>query len=88
MSDKTSLLAFPCDFPIKIIGDNTSEFVNGVKTIIRQYYPETTDDRISQKDSDKGNYVSITATLHCHDKETLDALYTELTRYPGMKMVL
>jgi len=88
MTEQTTLLTFPCDFPVKIIGDHTSDFVQGIHAIIKKYYPETADSRILHKDSEKGNYVSITATVHCLDKETLDAMYVELTQYPGIKMVL
>lgn len=88
MSEKTSLMEFPCDFPIKIIGDHSREFLDGVTALVRQYYPDTDDAHIQHKVSTQGNFLSITATVHCLEQATLDALYSELSRYPGIRMVL
>lgn len=88
MSDQNTLLVFPCDFPIKIIGDHSPDFLDGIAVIVRHYYPETPETQIIHKVSEKGNFVSVTVTVHCLDKSTLDALYMELTQYPGIKMVL
>lgn len=86
--EKPAYLTFPCDFPLKIIGEESIEFVAEITETIKKHYPDTEEHRISHKLSAKGNFISITAVVHCHNKETLDALYIELTKHPKIKMVL
>lgn len=88
MTDTPTLIEFPCDFSIKIIGLTSAHFIDDVTAIVQKHYPNTDTANIVHKNSDKGNYTAITATVLAHDKPSLDALYHELTQYPGMKMVL
>lgn len=88
MSDKSSLIPFPCDFSIKIIGVLTDSYRKDIRAIIQKHYPATQDCNIISKGSKKANYLAITATVYAKDKASLDALYKELTLYPGIKMVL
>lgn len=83
-----SLLTFPCDFPIKIIGKNESSFKQEITDIIRKHYPLTSDHAITSQESHSGNYLSITATIIALDQASLDALYQDLTAHPNIKMVL
>lgn len=88
MSNTTSLMEFPCDFPLKIIGKHSNSFVQDVTSIILKHFPTTPLQNITQKPSDKGNYIALTVTLHVLDQPTLDALYQELGKLPDIKMVL
>lgn len=88
MTENSSLLTFPCDFPIKIIGLNTADFTNDIVAIVLKHFPQTPMDNIVCKDSQKGNYLAITATVRASDQVSLDKLYQELTQHPAIKMVL
>lgn len=88
MTDKTSLIEFPCHFPVKIIGKKTATFFSEITTIIKQHFPATTDDMVVARDSQQGNYLSITATVYVNDQDSLDALYREISSHPDIKMVL
>lgn len=88
MTDNSSLMKFPCDFPIKIIGKNTPDFTNDIIRIVRQHFPNTEDKSIVIKPSQQTNYVGLTATVRAFEQATLDALYQELTHHPDIKMVL
>lgn len=88
MTDKTSLIEFPCDFTLKIVGVNTPDFISSVTVVVLKHYPDTVASNISNKMSQQNNYIAITAIVHAHDKPTLDALYGDLTKLPGIKMVL
>lgn len=88
MTDTPTLIEFPCDFSIKIIGLSSENFIKDVTAIVLKHYPNTLEANIIHKDSEKGNYTAITATVLAYDKPSLDALYHDLTHYPGMKMVL
>lgn len=87
MTDK-KLIEFPCDFPIKIIGTYSATFNQDITAIILQYFPNTSLDKITSKQSEQGNYTAITATVHPHSQQELDAVYQALVQYPGIKMVL
>lgn len=88
MSDKISLLEFPCDFTIKIIGSNSENFAESIKNIIYNHFANGKKIVIANKLSKNGNYLAITATVYANNKEMLDALYMELTKHPEVKMVL
>ena len=81
-------MEFPCDFQIKVIGVNKDSFTPEITAIARKYYPKTEDAAIRQQPSGKGNYLALTLTVHAQDQKTLDALYSELTKHPDIKMVL
>ena len=87
MSDET-LLEFPCDFPIKIMGDNSAEFEATVIGIVRQHVPDLGEGAIRQNQSSKGNYLSLTITIRAESKAQLDDLYRALSACELTKMVL
>jgi uncharacterized protein len=88
MTDKSTLIEFPCDFTLKIIGVSSDDFIERITTIVRKHFPETLAINIIPKHSEKGNYTAISATVYTHDKPSLDALYSDLTQLPDIKMVL
>lgn len=88
MNTDQTLLEFPCDFTIKIIGSNNDTFFAEITSIIRKYFPDIKDADIKKNSSKENNYLAISATLHAKDKKTLDALYMELTNHPDTRMVL
>lgn len=88
MKNDQSLMKFPCDFQIKIIGTHTESFVMDIINITRKHYPDTKDESIRKNASQQNNYLAMTITLYVHDQVTLDALYIELNKHPDIKMVL
>ncbi|STX42399.1 MULTISPECIES: YbeD family protein [Legionella] len=88
MNDKKSMIEFPCDFPLKIVGKKTANFATDIIEIIHKHFPETPDKAIRHQESQHGNYLAITAVVHAQDQVTLDALYRDLTKHPDIKMVL
>ncbi len=83
-----TLLKFPCDFPIKIMGLATDEFEKTVQEICKNHYPELTENMTSFRKSADGKYLSITVIIHATSKAQLDALYTELTANKQVLMAL
>lgn len=88
MKNDQSLMTFPCDFQIKIIGSNTESFAREIASIARKHFPDIADEAIQSKPSQQSNYLAISITLHVKDQATLDGLYMELTKHPDIKMVL
>ncbi len=88
MTDSPSLMEFPCEFVIKIIGKNHAAFMTDVVNITRKHFPCTHDNSISRRPSQQSSYLAISVTVYALDQATLDALYLELTQHPDIKMVL
>lgn len=84
MTEET-LLKFPCDFPIKIVGKANAEFEEFVLGVLRKHFPVLADKAIVKRPSKDGNFLAITAMLHVENKPQLDAVYQELT---ASKLVL
>lgn len=89
MADKQEIMKFPCTFPIKIMGINNKQFIAETIAIVASFSntfnPET--DVIS-KPSEKGNYLSITATIEAQSKDQLDNIYLALNKHKLVKITL
>lgn len=88
MTDNISLMTFPCDFQIKVIGKNTATFTDDIINISRKHFPNTSDEAIRSQPSQQSNYIALGVTIHALNQTTIDALYQELTQHPDVKMVL
>ena len=78
MTDDT-LFEFPCDFPIKIMGEATDEFRSLAVGIVTRHFGTLADDAIEERPSRGGRYLGLTITVRATSKAQLDAAYTELT---------
>lgn len=85
---KTSLIEFPCLFPIKIIGDQSPLFVEEIKQIVLKHFSKFDDNDLTYKLSEKSNYLAITVRVFAEDQNMLDDFYQEVTKHPNVKMVL
>lgn len=88
MMKNNSLIEFPCNFPIKIIGVNTSEFLNEITSIIFNHFPDLDSSALTHKSSQQSNYLAITVTVIAKNQSMLDAFYIEINQHPDVKMVL
>ncbi|MCK6390307.1 MAG: DUF493 domain-containing protein [Azonexus sp.] len=87
-SYKDTLLEFPCDFPLKIMGKAHEELAQSVLTIVTRHAPDFDGATMEMRSSSGGNYLSLTCTVIATSKPQLDALYMELTAHPLVKVVL
>lgn len=87
MADET-LLAFPCDFPLKIMGETRNGFALAVLEVVRVHAPDFDGATIEMRPSSSGKYLSLTCTVRATSKAQLDALYQDLTGHPWVKVVL
>lgn len=83
-----SPLAFPCDFPIKIMGRKQPGFAQSVTAIVLKHAPDFQPASIEMRPSRQGTYLSLTCTVRAVSREQLDNLYRELCDHPGVVMVL
>ena len=86
--EKTTLIEFPCYFPIKIIGNNSTVFIEEIREITVTHFPNTTEDALTLKMSKDSNYLAITVTVYAENQDMLDAFYRAITQHPEVKMVL
>jgi hypothetical protein len=85
---KESLLEFPCDFPIKIMGKSHAEFAETIVSVVRQFDNEVDPKRIETRPSSGGNYTGLTVTVRATSQAQLDDIYRALTGHPMVKVVL
>jgi len=83
-----SLLKFPCDFPIKVMGQRQDGFAQAVLETVLRHAPDFDAAGVEMRPSAKGNYLSLTCTIRAVSREQLDALYRELSTHPLVKVVL
>ena len=83
-----SLLDFPCDFPIKVMGRKAPGFAQAMTDIVRRHAPDFDPATVEMRPSRQGRYLSITCVVRATSREQLDALYRELCDHPMVVMVL
>jgi uncharacterized protein len=83
-----SLLEFPCEFPVKMMGRETPEFHVTARALVEKHTGPIPDEAIQSALSRNGRFVSITVTIKAESKEQLDSIYRELTAHDDVLMAL
>ena len=83
-----SLIEYPLDFPLKVMGKNEPGFAGRVVEIVRRHAPDFDESTVELRRSKKSSYLSITCTIRAVSREQLDALYMELNDQVSVVMVL
>ena len=87
MNDET-LLEFPCDFPIKIMGRESAEFRVLARVLVEKHTGPLADEAISSAPSRNGAFVSVTVTVVAQSQQQLDDIYREVTSHDDILMAL
>jgi putative lipoic acid-binding regulatory protein len=87
MNDET-LLVFPTDFPVKIMGEKRDGFVHAMVELVLRHAPDFNPETVELRASSGGKYLSLTCTIHATSKAQLDALYHEISAHPWVNMAL
>ncbi|MAW33217.1 MAG: hypothetical protein CMK56_02275 [Proteobacteria bacterium] len=82
-----SLIDFPTDFPIKIIGKSQLNLQSEISKIVIRHASDFSPSTAETRSSRSGNYQSITCTIRAISKQQLDELYNDLSRSPLVLMV-
>ena len=83
-----TLLQFPTDFPIKIMGEKREGFAHAMIELVQRHAPDFKAETLEMRASSSGKYLSITCTIRATSKAQLDALYQEITAHPWVNMAL
>ncbi len=85
---RTSLLEFPCRFPIKAMGRYTDDFEEIVTAIVLTHAELWPDEPVRLAPSKEGNFVSVTAIIEAQSQQQIDSIYIELTSCNQVLMAL
>ncbi|NGP54144.1 DUF493 domain-containing protein [Thioalkalivibrio sp. XN8] len=87
MSEDT-LLEFPCDFPVKVMGREAEDFQALVLELLAPHTGPVPAERVGRRLSRDGNFVALTVMLRAESKAQLDAVYETLSAHERVLMVL
>lgn len=83
-----SLIEYPCDFPIKVFGQQHAGFAQAVLEVVTKHDPGFVAASIEMRASKTARYISLTCTVRATSRQQLDAIYQELCDHPMVVMVL
>jgi putative lipoic acid-binding regulatory protein len=85
---ETSLMEFPSDFPIKVMGRRDSDLRALTHDIVERHAGPLNEANVKTRTSADGNFVALTYTIRAQSREQLDAIYRELTACKSVLMAL
>ena len=88
MSELESIIQYPVDFPIKILGANRPGFVEAMTALVRVHAPDFDATTLSTRSSREGKYISLTVTIRAVSRVQLDSLYQALSDHPMVSAAL
>ena len=83
-----SLIQYPSQFPIKVMGVKVDGLVHAISMIAHQFDPTFNAASIELRESKGGKYLGVTITVTATSREQLDELYRTLSTHPMVKVVL
>ena len=85
---KEDIFNFPCDYPIKVFGENQSEFQKTVCNIVEMHTGKLHTNQTTIKHSSKGKYISITVRIIATSRQQLNAINKDLQSCPLVSYLL
>ncbi|MDW5376646.1 DUF493 domain-containing protein [Halomonas sp. HP20-15] len=79
---------FPCDYPIKVVGDAAPDFEATVIEVIEEHAPGIDRRTVNAVDSRNGKFRSIRVTITATGQDQLQALFASLKETGRVHMVL
>ena len=83
-----SLIEYPSQFPIKVMGLKVDGLVAAITHVAHQFDPAFDPSSIELRESKGGKYLGVTVTITATSREQLDELYRTLSSHPMVKVVL
>ena len=88
MAIDSSLLTFPCDFSIKVIGYHSANFEQSLLTLLNKHFHPLKENCIQQRPSRQGKYLAYTLNVYAENQTQLNHFYQELQTCPDVVMAL
>jgi putative lipoic acid-binding regulatory protein len=81
-------IEFPCDYPIKALGDNSVDLKALVIETVKQHAPDLDESRVTLNESSKGTFVSVRFNINATGPDQLKAIHEALMATGHVKMVI
>ena len=85
---KEDIFNFPCEFPIKVFGENHPDFEKTVCNIVEAHTGKLHANQTTIKLSSKGKYISLTIRIIATSRQQLDAINQDLQSSPLVSYLL
>ena len=83
-----SLIDFPCEFPIKILGKDNDVFENTVSQIMAKHHQKYSEISLKKNNSKNKNYIALTWVVNVNNQDELDNIYKDLSKDKNILFVL
>ena len=84
-----TLLEFPCEFPLKVMGRNHADFSKDICNLVENFIShDIALDKVEARASRSGKYTALTVTITAESKAQLDEIYQALYAHDDVKMTL
>jgi uncharacterized protein len=88
VSSDSSLLTFPTDYPIKVLGRSSDEFRSRVHAIMLEHAPALGPERMSERLSENGNFLSLSYLVPAESREQIEHLAAALAACRDVLLVI
>ena len=88
MTVPESLLQYPVDFPIKVMGRTQPGFAQAMLALVKKHAPDFDESSVGMRSSHEGKFLSLTFEIRAVSRAQLDALYQDLSDHPMVQMAL
>ncbi|MBV8622028.1 HP0495 family protein [Herbaspirillum camelliae] len=88
ISPEESLIEYPSDFPIKVVGITHDAFAETIVAMVVEHDPEFHAGKVEMRPSTQGKYLSLTLTVRATSRAQLDNIYRALSTHEMVKFVL
>ncbi len=85
-NENESLIDFPCQFQLKVLGEARDDFAIDVCAALNQVVPGEYIPTV--RPSRNGNYHSVTVSFFCVSKPILDQVHKTVYQVSGVRMLL
>lgn len=88
MEQNNPKIEFPCDYPIKVMGEATAGFKQFVIDTISHHAPSLDAARVTTRDSRNSKYIAVNVMITATDEAQLKSIFQDLKDSGRVKMVL
>ncbi|HTC17274.1 MAG TPA: DUF493 domain-containing protein [Steroidobacteraceae bacterium] len=88
VSSEATTLEFPTDYPLKVVGRPGEEFRARVHAMVLRHVARIEAERVSERLSANGNFLSISYLLPAESRAQVEALVADLKNCDGVLLLL
>ena len=88
MTQEPPRIEFPCDYPIKVMGNAADDFKDMVIAVMQHHAPGLDIERVTVRHSRNGKFLSVTVYIEATGVAQLEAIHQALKATGRVHMVL